>query len=141
METSGKTVVTVEATVNAKMEKVWDYWSGPEHIRQWCQASSDWHAPEAENDLREKGRFKTRMAARDGSAAFDFEGVYTKVKNHELIEYEMSDGRRVKITFVPQGKTVRIRESFEAESENPVEMQKAGWQAILDNFKSYVESN
>lgn len=141
METSGKTVVTVEATVNANIEKVWDLWSEPKHIMNWCQASPDWHAPEAENDLRGTGRFKTRMAARDGSAAFDFEGVYTKVKNHELIEYEMSDGRRVKISFIPEGKGVHITETFDAENENPVEMQKAGWQAILDNFKSYVESN
>jgi len=139
METIAKTSITVEATVKAPVEKVWSCWSEPKHITQWCQASDDWHAPHAENDLRDGGKFKTTMAAKDGSFSFDFEGIYDKVQSHKLIEYSMSDGRRVKITFTENGSETKITETFDSETENPIEMQRAGWQAILDNFKKYTE--
>lgn len=140
MESTNKTVVTVEATVNAPIEKVWRTWAEPEHIKNWCFATDDWHAPHAENDLKTGGAFKTTMAAKDGSFSFDFGGIYDKVINHEHISYSMEDGRRVTILFSTDGKTTHVKESFDAESENPVEMQQAGWQAILNNFKKYTES-
>ena len=134
------TQVTVEATVNAPVEKAWRTWSEPQHITKWCAASEDWHAPKAENDLRTGGTFSTRMEAKDGSFGFDFGGVYDKVKEHELIEYTMGDGRKVRVTFTNQGDATRVIETFEAENTHPVDFQKAGWQAILDNFKKYTES-
>jgi uncharacterized protein YndB with AHSA1/START domain len=133
--------ITVETTVNAPTEKVWDSWTQPEHITQWCQASDDWHAPYAENNLHVDGTFRTTMAAKDGSFSFDFDGVYTKVEEHKAIEYTIADGRKVKILFSNEGSMTKILETFEAENENPIEMQKGGWQAILDNFKKYTEGN
>lgn len=141
METKELTAITVESVVDAPVEKVWECWSSPEHITQWCQASDDWHAPYADNDLHKEGKFRTTMAAKDGSFSFDFEGVYTNVEKHELIEYEMSDGRKVSVIFTKEGNKTRVVETFDPESENPIEMQRGGWQAILDNFKKYVESN
>jgi uncharacterized protein YndB with AHSA1/START domain len=141
METTATTKITVEATVNAPIEKVWKLWSEPQHIMQWCQASDDWHVPYADNDLRDNGKFKTTMAAKDGSFSFDFEGVYTTVQPNKLIEYAISDGRKVSIKFSLQGNETKITEIFDAESQNPIEMQRGGWQAILDNFKKYTESN
>jgi uncharacterized protein YndB with AHSA1/START domain len=137
---TNKVVITVEATVNAPISKVWECWTSPNHITKWCQASPDWHAPRAENDLREGGAFSTRMEAKDGSFGFDFGGVYSSVVVNEKIEYTIGDGRNVKILFDSTDTGVKITESFDAESVNPVEMQQAGWQAILNNFKSYSES-
>lgn len=139
--TTQKTEITVESLVNAPVEKVWAIWSEPKHITQWCQASSDWHAPYAENDLKKDGKFKTTMAAKDGSMSFDFEGVYTNVQPNKVIEYNIADGRKVKIVFTPEGNKTKVTETFEAEGQNPVEMQRGGWQAILDNFKKYAEAN
>lgn len=130
--------ITVSTSVHASISKVWDCWNLPEHIKQWCSASDDWHA-DAENDLREGGEFTTTMAARDGSFSFDFNGIYTNIIEHQLIEYRMSDGRKVSITFKAINNVVEITETFDAETENSVEMQQAGWQAILDNFKAYAE--
>lgn len=140
METAEKTIVTIETVVNAPIEKVWEHWNSPESIKSWCFATEEWHAPAAENDLKEGGRFKTRMEAKDGSFGFDFGGAYTQVKTNERIEYVMDDGRKVQITFetVPGG--TKVVEKFEAEGTNSVDMQKAGWQAILDNFRKYTES-
>ena len=138
--TNATTKVTVEATVNAPVEKVWKTWSEPQHIKQWCAASDDWHAPKAENDLKTGGTFSTRMEAKDGSFGFDFGGVYDNVKKNELIEYTMGDGRKVRVAFTPSGDTTKIVETFDAETTNPVDMQRTGWQAILDNFKKYTES-
>jgi uncharacterized protein YndB with AHSA1/START domain len=138
---SAKTKVTVEATINAPIEKVWKYWSAPEHITKWSNASDDWHTPFAENDLRTGGKFTSRMEAKDGSMGFDFEGVYDNVRTNELIAYTMSDGRKVDVNFTSNGNTTKVIETFEAETENPVEMQKGGWQNILDSFKRYTESN
>ncbi len=134
------TPITVQVHVNASLSTVWQCWSEPEHIPGWAFASDDWHAPEAENDLRVGGQFRTTMAAKDGSARFDFAGTYTEVKEHELIAYEMDDGRNVRVTFEDTPEGVTITETFDPEHENPAETQRAGWQAILDNFKKYVES-
>lgn len=139
METAKTISITVSATVNAAVNKVWEFWSEPAHITQWTNASDDWHAPYADNDLRKDGKFKTTMAAKDGSMSFDFEGIYSNVVVNELIEYGMADGRKVSVQFKGNGDTTEIIETFDAENTNPVEMQKEGWQAILNNFKKYVE--
>ena len=131
--------ITVKTTVNAPIEKVWACWTEPEHIKQWNNASADWHTPRAENDLRVGGRFNSRMEAKDGSAGFDFTGVYTDVKEHERIAYTMGDGRKVTVSFESNGSETHITETFDPETENSEEMQRAGWQAILDNFKHYTE--
>src|SRR5688572_27224532 len=141
MTTTEKTSVTVETTIKAPVEKVWQLWSAPEHITKWNSASEDWHTPRAENDLRTGGKFSSRMEARDGSMGFDFEGVYDEVKPNESIAYSMGDGRKVKVTFTGNGIETKVTETFDAEDTNPVEMQRGGWQAILDNFKKYVEEN
>jgi uncharacterized protein YndB with AHSA1/START domain len=140
METLKKTI-TVESTVKAPVEKVWNFWTLPEHITKWNNASEDWHTPHAENDLRVGGKFASRMEAKDGSFGFDFGGVYDEVKPLELIEYTIGDGRKVKVTFLSKGNETKITETFEAEGQNPIEMQRGGWQSILDNFKKYVETN
>ena len=129
METQERTVITIENTVNSPVEKVWEYWTKPEHITQWNTASDDWHTPHAENDLRAGGRFLSRMEAKDGSFGFDFGGAYDAVRNNEYIEYTMDDGRKVKITFSAQGNKTKVVTNFEAESTNSVEMQKGGWQS------------
>ncbi len=139
MTTGNNVKVTVKATVNAPVEKVWEYWTEPKHITKWNNASDDWHTPIAENDLTVGGKFLTRMEAKDGSFGFDFGGIYDEVKLNELISYTMGDGRKVTITFKTQGNETEVIETFDAETSNPVEMQQAGWQAILDNFKKYVE--
>lgn len=132
--------ITVEATVNAPIEKVWKIWTTPEHIMKWNNASPDWHTPSAENDLRVGGKFLSRMEAKDGSFGFDFWGIYDEIKTNELIANTLGDGRKMKVTFTPQGNTTTVTETFEAEGENSVELQQQGWQAILNNFKTYAES-
>src|SRR5436190_3305443 len=99
METAQSTRITIETTVKAPVEKVWSFWTKPEHITKWNNASDDWHTPFAENDLRVGGRFLSRMEAKDGSFGFDFTGVYTEVKTNQLISYTIGDGRKVKVTF------------------------------------------
>ena len=141
METQQLPTLTVETTVAAPVEKVWDYWTKPEHITKWNNASDDWHTPRATNDLRTGGTFTARMEAKDGSFGFDFGGTYDEVKQHEIIAYTMGDGRKVKVTFSPEGDGTKVVETFDAESTHSVEMQRGGWQAILDNFKKYAESN
>lgn len=131
--------ITVETTINSPINTVWKLWTEPEHIMKWCQASDDWHAPAATNDLRVDGKFSTTMAAKDKSAQFDFAGVYTKVVPHEIIEYVMADGRKVKLVFEDQGLITKITETFDPEDTNSLEMQRHGWQSILDSFKRYVE--
>jgi uncharacterized protein YndB with AHSA1/START domain len=140
MEKVNEKLITVETTVNAPVEKTWIYWNEPEHITKWCYASDDWHAPDSRNDLRVNGKFKTTMAAKDGSVQFDFEGVYTKVLKYKTIEYYILDGRKVNISFTDLGTKTKVVESFEPETENAPELQKKGWQSILDNFKKYAES-
>ncbi|MEO9022158.1 MAG: SRPBCC family protein [Ginsengibacter sp.] len=140
METTTKTI-TIETTVNAPVAKVWEYWSKPEHIVKWNQASDDWHTTRAENDLRVGGEFSSRMEAKDGSFGFDFDGIYDEVKKNEYIGYTMGDGRKVKVFFTSQDGGTKVVESFEAENTSSLEMQKTGWQTILHNFKKYSETN
>jgi uncharacterized protein YndB with AHSA1/START domain len=141
MDTKAKTVITVQVTIKAPIEKVWEKWNNPDAIVKWYNASDDWHTPRAENDLQSGGKFLFRMEAKDGSMGFDFNGIYNEVKTNERITYTIEDGRKVKITFESNGAEIKVSESFEAEDENPIEMQRGGWQAILDNFKKYVEAN
>ncbi len=139
-ETGTCKTVAVSVWVKAPLEVVWDAFTNPKHITQWCFASDDWEAPFAENDLRVGGSFKTRMQAKDGSFGFDFGGTYTSLKEKESYEYEMEDGRKVTLNFTAGPTATIVREIFDAESENPREMQKSGWQSILNHFKKYVES-
>ncbi|HMT11465.1 MAG TPA: SRPBCC family protein [Ignavibacteria bacterium] len=132
--------ITIEAVIKADVNKVWEMWNQPEHITKWNQASDDWHSPSSENNLRTGGKFKTRMEAKDGSMGFDFGGTYDEVVTNEIIRYTMDDGRQVSVKFAQEGDLTRVTETFEAESANSVEMQRTGWQAILDNFKKYAES-
>ncbi len=132
--------ITIETVVNAPLARVWDAWNDPAAIQEWNTAQDDWHTTASEVDLREGGTFRSRMEAKDGSAGFDFEGVYTRVVPHELIAYRMSDGREVRVEFTRRGDGVLVKETFDPESENPPEMQRQGWQAILDNFARYAEA-
>jgi len=148
-----KTSITIETVIHAPIDKVWECWNKPEHITNWAFASDDWEAPHAENDVRVGGKFKTVMAAKDKSTSFDFTGMYTAVKENELIEYDMDDpegvaarpygagARHVKTEFKETSEGVKVTETFDPENENSVEVQRSGWQAILDNFKKYVEAN
>ena len=133
--------IKIESTVLADIKKVWDYWTKPEYITKWNFASDDWHCPSSENDLRVGGKFSSRMEAKDGSFGFDFEGIYDEVVEHKKIAYTMGDGRQAITNFEQQGNKTIITTTFDAENENPIEMQKYDWQAILDNFKKKVESN
>ena len=133
--------ITVETVVNKDAQTVWDFWTKPKHIFQWSHASDDWHTPYAENDLRVGGKFLCRMQARNGSGSFDFIGTYDKIKTEEFIEYTIIDGRKVSVIFKEIDGKTEIVETFEPENENSIEMQKQGWQSILDNFKKYVENN
>lgn len=133
--------ITIGATVNAPVEKVWQFWGAPEHITKWNSPSPDWHTPYAENDLRTGGKFVSRMEAKDGSFGFDFGGVYDEVIPNKRIVYTMGDGRQAINDFISEGDQTRIVIVFDAEHENPIEFQQAGWQAILDSFKKYTEEN
>lgn len=134
-----KTMITVTATVNVTIDTVWDSWTNPAHIVNWNNASDDWHTPKASNDLRKDGRFTFTMAAKDGSFSFDFGGTYTSVEPKQKISYIMDDGRVATILFEQNGGSVSITETFQAEHIHSLEMQEAGWQAILNNFKKYTE--
>jgi len=139
MTITTKTSITVKTRVNVPVERVWRYWTEPQHITQWNAASDDWHTTKAENNLEVGGRFVSRMEAKDGSFGFDFGGMYTKIVKHRSIEYTIDDSRKVSVQFIQEGAVTQITEEFEAEDQNPVEMQQAGWQAIMDNFKKYAE--
>ena len=141
MDTANTTAITVQTKVNAPIEKVWKFWTEPGHIIKWNNASDDWHTPRAENDLRVGGKFLARMEAKDGSFGFDFGGDYTNVVDNQTIEYVLGDGRKVKIDFSSEGNATKVVETFDAENTHPVEVQRGGWQAILDNFKKYTETN
>jgi uncharacterized protein YndB with AHSA1/START domain len=132
--------ITVETRVNADLDAVWRAWNSPEDIKRWNAASDDWHTTASAVDLREGGKFSARMEAKDGSEGFDFEGSFTRVVPKELIEYTMADGRKVAVQFSKSGRGIVVKETFDAESENAPELQRQGWQAILDNFKSHVEA-
>ena len=131
--------ITVETIVNADLNDVWNAWNSPDDIVQWNSPHSDWHTTRSAVDLREGGKFSARMEAKDGSAGFDFEGTYTRVVPNRIIDFKMSDGREVNIEFAARTGGVAITETFDAETENSPEMQRAGWQAILDNFGRHVE--
>jgi uncharacterized protein YndB with AHSA1/START domain len=135
------TNITIEAEISANTKKVWNYYTNPEHITKWNFASDDWHCPDAENDLRVGGKLISRMESKDGSVGFDFEAVYDEVVDFKKIVYTIADGRKVKTEFNNQENKTKVTTTFEAESVNSIELQKTGWQAILNNFKKYVESN
>jgi uncharacterized protein YndB with AHSA1/START domain len=132
--------ITVETVVRSDLRDVWDAWNNPADIMQWNAASDDWHTPASTVDLREGGRFSSRMESNDGSTGFDFEGEYTRIVPMERIAYRMSDGREVEVEFSDGAGGVLVRETFDAESEHSPEMQRQGWQAILDNFRRHVEA-
>lgn len=132
-------IINAETTVSAPVEKVWETFTNSEHVTKWNHASDDWHSPSATNDLRVGGKFNYRMEAKDGSEGFDFTGTYNEIVLNKKIAYTMDDGRKVEVLFEELGSTTRVSTNFEAEEENSDEVQKAGWQAILDNFKKYTE--
>ena len=132
--------ITIESTAKAPLARVWETWNTPADIMKWNAAQDDWHTTRSTVDLREGGTFLSRMEAKDGSIGFDFEGTYTRVVPQQVIEYRMSDGREVRVEFAEVEGGTRVRTTFDAEAENPSEVQRAGWQAIQDNFARYVES-
>jgi len=132
--------ITVETLVKAKLNNVWDAWNSPADIMQWNTAQEDWHTTKSTVDLREGGKFLSRMEAKDGSVGFDFEGTYTRIVPKKTIEYRMSDGREARVEFVESPGGVLVKVTFDAETENPPEVQRQGWQAILDNFGRHVEA-
>ena len=137
-----KKTITVQAVVNAPIEQVWKLYTEPEHVMKWNNASNDWHTPRAENDLKVGGKFLYRMEAKDGSSGFNFDGTYEQVKTNELIVYSLTDGRKVEVIFTKDddARRTKMATAFEAENTNSIEMQRDGWQAILNNFKKYVET-
>ena len=132
--------ITITANIQADIKKVWDYYTNPTHIVHWNFADPSWHCPKAENDMRIGGTYKARMEARDGSFGFDFEVVYTDIKEEKEISYVFG-GRAAHILFESLDAATNLTITFDPENENPIEMQQAGWQAILNNFKSYTENN
>ncbi|RZM06562.1 MAG: polyketide cyclase [Pedobacter sp.] len=135
-----KTILTVQVLVNAPLEKTWEVFTHPDHIIKWNQASPDWHSPWSKNDLREGGRFSTRMEAKDGSMGFEFGGAYDVVKPLEYLAYTLDDGRKVTVAFTADGNATKVAETFEADETHSPEMQQTGWQAIMDSFKNYTEA-
>ena len=140
MQPATKTRINVQTTVDTPVDKTWKAWVTPQDIMQWNSASPDWHTPRAENDLRSGGKFTALMEAKDGSFGFDFGGTYDDVKDKQFISYTMSDGRKVEVSFRDLGGKTEVTEVFDAEQQNSEDLQRTGWQAILDNFKKYVES-
>jgi len=136
-----KDKIIIQVSVSADIEKVWDYYTLPEHITKWNFASDDWQCPHASNDMRVGGKYLARMEAKDGSFGFDFEAVYDQIIVGERFSYTMPDGREVQVIFNDADGKTEVSISFDAETENPLEMQRAGWLAILNNFKKYTERN
>ena len=132
-------LITVKATINAPLSQVWEKWTNAHHVTKWNFASPDWHCPSAENNFVEGGEFHHLMAAKDGSFQFDFWGTYQKIEINKNIEIILGDGRTMKVTFETSNNATIVTEQFEPEQENSTEVQQAGWQMILDNFKTYVE--
>ena len=132
-------IINVNTMIDSPVEKVWEYWTEPVHIINWNNASDDWHTTKATNDLRAGGKFSSRMEAKDGSFGFDFSGVHNEVKEYSLIESVLDDGRLMSVSFKETDGKTFVSEDFEADLENSIELQKTGWQAILDNFKKYAE--
>lgn len=140
MDIPNRDKITITNLVSAPRERCWEYWTDPRHIKRWNQAAANWHTPHAESDLRKDGNFLYRMEATDGSAGFDFKGVFDEVNPPEHLQYTLEDGRQVSVNFEALGDETRIIETFEAESIHPLTLQRQGWQAILDTYKKYVES-
>ncbi|MBI5370846.1 MAG: SRPBCC domain-containing protein [Sphingobacteriales bacterium] len=136
-----KTLVTVEALINAPVRKVWAFFNGPEHVTKWNQASPDWHCPNASSELRPGGKFSFTMAAKDGSFSFDFGGTYREVVPEQKLSIILDDERKWDVLFAANGNQTHVLETFEAEDENPVELQRGGWQSILNSFKQYAETH
>ena len=134
------TEITVEALINAPLDKVWITWNTPTDVMKWNAASEDWHTTHAEIDLKIGGRFSYRMEAKDGSFGFDFWGIYSQIEEPNFLEIFLGDGRKMTVYFAMDGDQTRVKEVFEAETENSIELQKNGWQAILNNFKKYIEN-
>lgn len=132
--------IRIETLVKSDIGKVWSAWTTPADINQWNAASDDWHNPSSRNDLRVGGTFSYRMESKDGRMGFDFEGTYTRVVPQRAIEYVLGDNRAVCVTFEPAEGGIKVVETFDAESENSADMQRQGWQSILDRFAVYVES-
>jgi uncharacterized protein YndB with AHSA1/START domain len=132
--------IDIQTQVNAPLGKVWDAYNNPDDITQWNAASDDWHTTHSTVDLREGGSFLARMEAKDGSMGFDFGGTYTRVEPQRLIEYRMGDGREVTVQFAEQDGGTLVKVTFDAETQHDPEFQRAGWQAILNNFGRYVEA-
>jgi uncharacterized protein YndB with AHSA1/START domain len=132
--------ITVKTKINASIDQVWESWTNPKHVMHWNFASEDWCCPAATNDLTVGSEFHYTMAAKDNSVSFDFWGTYQEILMHQTIEIILGDGRKMTVTFESTNDGVIVTEIFEPESENPVELQQAGWQLILDNFKKYVEA-
>lgn len=131
--------ITIEATVNSDLQTAWDSYTQPEHITQWNFADDSWHCPWAENNLTVGGKMKSRMEAKDGSFGFDFEGIYDAVEDKKRLVYHLEDGRSVETLFENKGDSVLVTTHFDAETQNPIEMQKGGWQMILNNYKKHTE--
>lgn len=133
--------ITIQAVISADRQKVWEYYTQPEHITKWNFADPSWHCPSATNDMKVGGRYIARMEAKDGSIGFDFEATYNEIKAGEKFSYTMTDNRVVEANFKELGEETELTIIFDAENENPVDMQKQGWQSILNNFKKYTERN
>ncbi len=131
--------ITVSVLVNAPVSQSWRAFTSPASIVRWNFASGDWCCPTASNDPVKGGTFSYRMESKDGKVGFDFYGTYTKVLAEDRLEYLLGDGRTVSVEFRDRAGKTEIVETFDAETENPLELQKQGWQAILDNFKKHVE--
>ncbi len=132
--------ITVETEVNIPVEKAWEYWTTPAHVMQWNAASVDWYTPQATNDLKVGGKFNSRMEALDGSMGFDFAGVYTAVEVPKHLAYDLGDARKIDVWFETTASGTKVTEVFDPETQNSAELQRSGWQSILDNFKKYVEA-
>lgn len=133
--------ITIKTHVKSSIDKVWKYWNQPEHIVNWNTASPDWHTVKSEVDLQVGGKFSSRMEAKDGSFGFDFYGFYDEIIDQKSIKITLGDDRKMHVLFAENENGVEISEIFEPENQNPIELQQQGWQAILDNFKNYVENN
>lgn len=137
MASEGK--IEIESKINAELDRVWEYWTKPEHITKWNKASEDWLCPNAENDLKQGGKFKYRMESQDGKVGFDFAGTYKEVREKEKLTYELEDGRNAEVTFSEEDGAVMIKEILDTEDDNPVDQQEQGWKSILQSFKAYTE--
>lgn len=135
------TKITIQTIISANTKKVWDFYTLPEHITKWNFASEDWQCPRASNDMQVGGKYFARMEAKDGSFGFDFEAIYDEIIIGEKLVYTMGDARKVTVTFNSMDDKTEVTVIFDAEGENSLEMQKEGWQSILNNFKKYVEAN